>query len=251
MTRQLALLGGWAAAGVASALALFAWRALSSLTETVARACHELRGPIAAARLGLHLCARTGELSTLRLRAIDLELGRASLALEDLTDPRNPSLAPRRAEQVDLAGLLAASVDAWQPSAGQRGMRLRARWVGTPAQVSGDRLRLAQATGNLIANAIEHGEGPVEVQGRADGNLARIEIRDHGPGLPVPIAELTRRSHRRGGQRGHGLTIAAGIAAGHGGRLAAAPSDRGARLILELPIFGPGPLAHAVPRSER
>ncbi|MBV9049080.1 MAG: HAMP domain-containing histidine kinase [Solirubrobacterales bacterium] len=251
MTRQLVLLGGWAAAAVAGALALFAWRALSSLTETVARACHELRGPIAAARLGLHLGARTGELSPPTLRALDLELGRASLALEDLTDTRRAGLAPRTAEQVDVAALLADSAAAWRPSAAQRGVDLTARWASGPAYVFGDRLRLAQATGNLIANAIEHGEGPVEAQGRVDGLLVRIEIRDHGPGLPASVAELTRRSRRSPGQRGRGLTIAAGIAASHGGRLAAAPSERGARLVLELPLSDSAPAARALLGSNR
>jgi two-component system sensor histidine kinase QseC len=102
--------------------------------------------------------------------------------------------------------------------------------------VWGDRLRLAQATGNLIANAIEHGGGTVLVHGCcAQPGRARIEVIDTGPGLPAPVAELTRRRHRGHGVRGRGLAIAAAVAASHGGRLAAAPSRRGARLVLELP----------------
>jgi signal transduction histidine kinase len=37
-------------------------------------------------------------------------------------------------------------------------------------------------------------------------------------------------------ERGHGLRIAVGVARAHGGRLISAPSDRGARLVLELPL---------------
>jgi signal transduction histidine kinase len=37
-------------------------------------------------------------------------------------------------------------------------------------------------------------------------------------------------------ERGHGLRIAAGVARAHGGRLISAPSDRGARMVLELPL---------------
>ena len=111
-----------------------------------------------------------------------------------------------------------------------------ARWSGPPACVIGDRVRLAQATGNLIANAIEHGGGTVEVRGRADAGVVRVEVTDRGQGLPAPVAVLARRASRDGGRRGHGLAIAATIAAGHGGRLAAAPSERGARLVLELPL---------------
>src|ERR1700730_12880311 len=78
-------LSGWAAAGLA---ALIAWRVLGWRMEAVARACHELRGPLTAARLGLELGAREGSLTSARLAAIDLELARASLALDDLASPR-------------------------------------------------------------------------------------------------------------------------------------------------------------------
>ena len=101
----------------------------------------------------------------------------------------------------------------------------------------GDRLRLAQATGNLLANAIEHGGGKVEARGGVAHGRARIEVIDAGGGLPAPVAELaSRRQHGRG-TRGRGLAIASAIASGHGGRLAAAPSERGARLVLELPAI--------------
>jgi signal transduction histidine kinase len=239
VTARLLALGGWIAASFAAAIALLARHALAERMETVARACHELRGPITAARLGLQLGSRTGELSAARLRAVDLELGRASLALEDLARARTRGPSVRSVEDVDVAELLADSVEAWRASAADRGVELVLRWSGTRAQVIGDRLRLAQATGNLIANAIEHGQGAVEVRGRADSAGTRIEVSDHGPGLPAPVAELARRAHRGQGARGRGLAIAAAIAADHGGRLAAAPSERGAKLVLELPAAMP------------
>jgi signal transduction histidine kinase len=231
-------LAGWLAASGAVLLAGGAWRALAGRMETVARACHELRGPLTAARLGLQLGARSGELSPARLRAIDLELGRAALALEDLDTARTRRLVTRDTPAaVDLAELVADSVEAWRPTASTRRVALRASWAGTPAIVWGDRLRLAQATGNLIANAIEHGGGVVEVRGSAEEGRARIEVIDAGPGLPAPVAELVRRPHGGRGRRGRGLAIASAIAAGHGGRLSAAPSRRGARLVLELPAL--------------
>jgi len=64
----------------------------------------------------------------------------------------------------------------------------------------------------------------------------RIEVSDWGPGLPAPVAQLARRAHGGRGSRGRGLAIAAAIAEDHGGRLAAAPSEHGARLVLELPL---------------
>jgi signal transduction histidine kinase len=233
--------GGWLAASVAGLAAGGVWRALGGRMESVARACHELRGPLTAARLGLQLGASTGELSPARLRAIDLELGRAALALEDLDTARTRRInAWRPPEPVDLEQLVTDCLEALRPAAAARGVELRGAWSGSPAQVWGDRLRLAQATGNLIANAIEHGGGLVEVRGCADRARARIEVIDTGPGLPAPVDELARRRHRGRGTRGRGLAIATAVAVGHGGRLAAAPSRSGARLVLELPAVVAG-----------
>lgn len=233
-------IGGWLAASGAVLAVGAGWHALGGRMESVARACHELRGPLTAARLGLQLGASTGELSPARLRAIDLELGRAALALEDLDSARTRRTGVwRPPEPVDLEQLVRDSVEAWRATAAAPGVSVSASWSGRPARVWGDRLRLAQATGNLIANAIEHGGGVVSVRGCCSAaGRARIEVVDTGPGLPASVAELTRRRHRGRGERGRGLAIAAAVAAAHGGRLAAAPSRRGARLVLELPAVG-------------
>ena len=231
-------LAGWLSAVVAALFCVVARRSRSSTMEAVARVCHELRGPITAARLGLalELGARTSELSPARLRAIDFELSTAALALDDLVDVgvRRPRFVT--CEHVDIGALLADSVEALRPTAGDRGIALALARPGAAAMsVTGQRLRLAQATRNLIANAIEHGGGPVEVRGRVDAGRVRIEVTDGGPGLPAPVDQLTRRARAGRGTRGRGLAIAAAVAEEHGGRLAAAPSETGARLILELP----------------
>jgi signal transduction histidine kinase len=253
-------LGGWLAAGAAVFAAAGVWRALACRMEAVARACHELRGPLTAARLGLDSGAGNGQLTPARVRAIDLELGRAALVLDDLEGVRagRAWLRPggaiglvragrrwsRPGNAIDLEELVNDSVEAWRPTAVAHGVALRALWSGSGAMVWGDRLRLAQVTGNLISNAIEHGGGPVEVRGRGDRTQARIEVIDNGPGLPAPIPELMRGARTGRGRRGRGLAISSAIAAGHGGRLAAGPSVRGARLVLELPTMdspeGPG-----------
>ena len=114
-------------------------------------------------------------------------------------------------------------------------MRLRLEAPPQDVLLRGDRLRLAQACGNLLANAIEHGDGEVLLRARASAHTVRIEVLDDGPGLPAPVAVLARRPRGGRGARGRGLAIAADVAARHGGRLASAPCERGARLVLELP----------------
>jgi signal transduction histidine kinase len=96
-------------------------------------------------------------------------------------------------------------------------------------------VRLAQAIGNLLANALEHGSGVVEVGARSIAGRVRIEVSDEGAGLPAPVAELARRPRAGRGRRGRGLAIASDIVERHGGRLVSAPSPRGARLAIELP----------------
>ena len=105
------------------------------------------------------------------------------------------------------------------------------------ALVRGDRIRLAQAFGNLLANAIEHGGGHVELRAQLDARRVRVEVRDQGPGLPMTVGALAARGGRRArGRRGHGLAIASEIVTRHGGRVAAGPASRGARVSVELPL---------------
>jgi signal transduction histidine kinase len=235
-------LTAWALAGAGLVAAVLLHHRLARVTEAVARACHELRGPLTAARLGLELGPEIRPLPPGRIRAIELELGRAALALDDLSAVRTTGGAARYAA-VDLSRLAADEVEAWRPAARVHGATLRLDGPAAPLWVTGERLRLAQAIGNLIANAIEHGGGEVRVRLRRGQSVVRMEVVDDGPGLSRPVERLgDRRWFTWGGrrpERGHGLAIVRGIAAAHGGRLSAAPSDRGARLVLELPARDP------------
>jgi signal transduction histidine kinase len=226
-------------AGGALATAAVLHRRLDRRAELVARACHEARGPLTAARLGLHLLGDSRGPGELRMAAIDLELKRAGLALEDLHAARAGSRARDEARAVDVGRLVREAAAAWRPAARAAGVGLRLDAPAAPALVRGDRVRLAQACGNLLANAIEHGGERVALRARSDARCVRIEVRDDGPGLPAPVAELARRARGGRGARGRGLAIAAEIAARHGGRLSAAPARQGACLALELPLHHP------------
>ena len=239
--------GGWL---LAALVAVLSRSAAASRDTDVARACHELRGPLCAIGLGVELASRTGRLPSARVRALELELGRARQALDDLAvaggvrAQSHPTRAT--APQVGLGALLRESADAWRDAAGERRVRVELP-PGDEVFVTGQRLRLAQALGNLLANALEHGDGEVVMRLRAGTGIARVDVCDGGRGLPAPLAELTgsrghlRLRRPRVSERGHGLRIVAGVARAHGGRLISAPSDRGARLVLELPLAATGP----------
>lgn len=203
--------------------------------ELVARAAHELRGPLAAAHLGLQSLRREAGVSRWRCAAVDVQLQRAALAVADLAAAPRGGRCGDVAGVVDVASLLEEQVRAWRPMAASYGCELLMAPVSPAVVVGGDRQRLGPALGHVLANAAEHRRGRIEVSARQIGARGRIEVVDDGPGLPAPVTELTARPRAGRGMRGRGLAIAADIARRHGGRLASAPSDRGARLALDLP----------------
>jgi signal transduction histidine kinase len=206
----------------------------------VARARHEIHGPLCTAQLaldGLDRCAR--------VEAIGLELRRAALALDDLAGRRRHHVV----ERVDLGRLLTDARPAWQALADARGVTLIVE--PSPTFAVGDPLRLAQACANLVANAIEHGGGHVRVSSSERAGRARIEITDLGPGLPAPLPILVAAARGRRSTRGHGLAIASAIAERHGGRLTTIPAPAGARLVLDLPAADAPPFAAARRRPRR
>ncbi len=239
-------IAGWLAFACAVAAAVLVRHALSARSEAVARACHEVRGSLTAARLGLEWGSGGVQPPGSRLRAIELELERAAAALDYLQEVDRPSESEPVAELVDVRSWLLDSVEAFRPLADGFGMQLDLKWRGPGGEVRGRRARLAQASDNLIANAIEHGGSPIEVRAAADAGRIRIEVLDGGQGLSQAAAHvlqsaetpgrIPRRRRRRKSRRGRGLLIAREVAVEHGGTLTAAPSGQGARLVLELPL---------------
>jgi len=231
---------GWAVALAALGVAAVLRASTARRLALVAQAAHELRGPLGAALLGLHGVVSDAA-GRRRVAAVELELRRAGLALADLDAAPRGRRAPDRAEAVDVGALLAEAVDAWRPLACAFATELIVDDRAAHVLVRADRLRLTQAVGNLVLNALEHGAGPVRIRVHPAGGRVRIEVRDHGPGLPAPIAALTGDG-LHAARRGHGLAIAARAVRRHGGRLLTAPVSSGACVALELPranVAGP------------
>jgi signal transduction histidine kinase len=245
MTAVAAL--GWTAALCALAAAGLMRVSIGRRMALVAEAAHELRGPLSAALLGLHGVVADAA-GARRVAAVELELRRAGLALEDLDAAPRGRRAPQLAEPVEVGVLLADAVEAWRPLGRAVAAELLFEPPTSRMVVRADPLRLTQAVGNLVLNALEHGAGPVGVGAHANATRVRIEVRDHGPGLAVPVATLTGPPHD--GRRGHGLAIAARVAEHHGGRLLTAPVSSGCCVVIELPRADapPGGDRHAARR---
>ena len=217
---------GWlVAAGCAAALLRLRRR-----LELVAQAEHELRGPATA--IGLAVAAMRREPGGLRRAlVVESQLERMRAGLADLAAARSGVRAQPRPRTVSLDRLVRGAAAGWRPTAQAEGRRLRMRWEGDPAAVRADPGRLAQALGNLLANAMEHGSGPVELRGRTVGGRALIEVRDSGP------APDRRRA---GSGRGRGLAIAARAAEEAGGRVTLDRGEHGTVALVELPLRDEG-----------
>src|SRR4051795_4098492 len=130
-----------AVAAASTGVAGMAWRELRRGRELVARACHELRGPLTAAHLALHAGARHADPGdSARLAAIELELRRAGLALDDLAAARAGRRAGDRDDVVDVGALVSDQVAAWEPIAPVFGCELRVAPAEPDLFVRGDRV---------------------------------------------------------------------------------------------------------------
>jgi signal transduction histidine kinase len=222
----IAALAGWT---VAATLALAVLR-LRHRLELVAEAAHELRG--AATAIALAAAALRREPGGVR-RTLALEpaVERMRGGLADLDAGRAGSSAELRPADVPLAPLLRGIAAGWRPAPDLADRRMRLSWDGRPAVVRADRRRLAQAFSNLVANAVEHGSGEVELRGRSERDTVVVEVRDGGPAdRPGPTAP----------GRGRGLAIAGRAVEEAGGRLRIDRGPRGTVAAIELPLHRDG-----------
>jgi signal transduction histidine kinase len=229
-------LGGWACAAAALGTVAVLRHREEARLALVAEASHELRGPVTAVQLGLAGLARDAEPERARrAAALDLELRRAGLALADLAAAPAGRRAPDRPGPVDVADVLAEAAEAWTPVARAFGGRIELEpctewWV-----VRADRVRLAQALGNLVANAIEHGRPPVVLRARRVAQKLGSRWRTRAPGSARCPKATGGGAHA--GRRGHGLAVAARVAAASGGRLVTGHEPAWRTVALELPLL--------------
>ncbi len=217
---------GWALAAV---LAIGGLRARRRL-ELAAQAAHELRG--AAVTVALAAAALRREPGGIRRAlAIEAAVERLRGGLADLDCARDGQRAVASPAVVSLERLLRGTVAGWRSAARRNGRPMRLRWDGAPADVRVDRRRLAQALSNLVANAVEHGSGPVELSGRRVGSDVVVEVRDGGPAKGTGTTR-----DRPDPDRGRGLAIATRAVEEAGGRLALDSRPDGTTAAIELPL---------------
>ena len=203
--------------------------------DFVAEAGHELRTPLALLRaeldFALHHAESEDELRA-ALREASAETDRLVQLAGDLLLIASSDRGKLRLRQEHVSAReLLESVDnrfAWRAQEAGRALEVDAP-VGLG--LTGDRLRLEQALGNLVENALRHGAGAVRLQARSVDGRVELHVRDEGAGLPpefVPRAfqRFSRLDESRtSGGAGLGLAVVDAIADAHGGSAGAAGAD--------------------------
>ena len=188
-------------------------------------ASHELRTPLALLRAELELALRrprTAAELELALRSAAEETERLSRLAEDLLliARADQGALPIRREHTPAADVLATVAERFAVRARSHAQTVHVEDVD--AVLDADPLRVEQALGNLVDNALAYGGGSVTLAARLRDGVVELHVTDDGPGFPEDFVErafdrFSRADDARGrGGTGLGLSIVALIAHAHG-----------------------------------
>jgi len=228
---------------------------LGTLGEIGAGLAHELNQPLAALMASTQAAKRllddeAPDLATAReavahataqaRRAADV-VQRLRRSIEPGADNGAASLQPVR---LDLA--LRNALELVEPELRRLNVALQPNPATLPAlEVRADPVGLDQVLHNLLANALQalersaDGERVLTLALARDGALARLDLRDNGPGIaPEALPHLFEPFYTtREGGLGLGLSLSLSLAERFGGTLSAKPAaPRGAEFSLALPL---------------
>lgn len=212
----------------------------------IADAAHELRSPLATLRAELELSRRRRR----DRRTLEQVLDSALSETERLCRLADDLLLLARVEQgalelqiepVLVSELLEGVAQRFAAAAALHGRTVRVVETRFPLVLRADRLRLEQAVGNLVDNALRHGAGAVTLSVGIEGASTAILVGDEGGGLPDGIAASAFRPFKRGPGvgagtgSGLGLAIASEIARAHGGVITARRHPAGSAMVVVIP----------------
>lgn len=204
---------------------------------------HEMRGPLSRMAIALPLVRADGESSPYldhierNMHAMDRLIGEL-LALSRGQTP--PELYQ---EPLDLAEMAQDLIEERSLLMTQLGITVDTRFESAP--VTGDRLLIDRALGNLLDNALKYGKAPLRVETGRDGDLAAFRVIDHGPGIPEqdlphvfePFYRPDTSRSRQSGGTGLGLAIVKTVAQSHGGEAVLSATDgHGTTATLRIPL---------------
>jgi signal transduction histidine kinase len=211
----------------------------------VADAGHELRTPVAVVKTELEGAMRTGDygpdVREALVAAIE-ECDRLAQLAEDLLVVARSAEGelPVRPEVLEVRPLLDDVRQRFADRAAQRNRSIRVE-AEDALRLTGDPLRVRQAVGNLVDNALRHGDGEIVLRSRRASTGVELEVSDRGPGFEPAIADRAFERFARGdrartrGGTGLGMAIVRAVAEAHGGRAEIVAAGDGATVRIWLP----------------
>ena len=212
---------------------------------------HELRTPLTTVRMAADtLHDARADLPPALARSTELmvdELDRFESLLGDLLEISrlDAGVAELSVEPLDARAVVSGVVEAVRPLAAGSGSAIELVVPAQEVTAELDQRRVARILRNLLANALDHGEGrPIMVWLGADEHAVAVLVRDYGVGLRHGEEELVFNRfwradpsrNRRTGGTGLGLSISLEDARLHGGWLQAwGEPAAGAAFRLTLP----------------
>ncbi|MCJ2182633.1 ATP-binding protein, partial [Novosphingobium sp. 1949] len=197
---------------------------------------HDLRTPLTRLRLCLAMMrCSDDELETTANRQVD----RIEAMLEQFLDMAR-GFAQEPVCDCDLVAVLEAALrDADPEGVVETDLPATLHAALRPVAV-------ARAVGNLLGNALRHGQPGVCLRLERTGEGVVITVRDHGPGFDAASAERLLRPFARGNSArggdgtGLGLAIVERVALAHGGQVRFAQREGGFEARLHLPYQSRG-----------
>lgn len=228
-----------------------------AVAEFLDLAGHELRGPITSLKGQAQLFRR--RLARQNDREPDVaELNKMLYQVERLEHELDVYLEAARIQRkrartvpelFDLADLVRKLVDLYAHSAASAAVRLETDTTTLFGVWDKRRLRLALSV--LLANAVKYGgEAEVVVRLHQVGDTVRIEVLDHGIGIPSKERGAIFKAYATGSNAensgvGLGLFVARELTRKHHGRIGVRPRDGGGSMFwMELPLTPPEPTGH-------
>ena len=230
---------------------------------------HELRTPLNAI-LGWAEMLCTGRVEgAMREKAVACIYNgarRQAQLIDDLLDVARITSGKLRLQRtfVDLREPVREALQAAQPAADARRIRLSLFLDGPLGHVYGDGARLQQVASNLLSNAVKFTPdgGAAEVTLRQAGGMVEMIVHDTGKGIAPGFLPWVFEPFRQGDDSttrvhsglGLGLSIVKSIVEAHGGRVTvqSAGEGRGATFTVRVPVASPAEAVHAADaRHER
>lgn len=223
--------------------------ALSAMGGLAMNLAHEIRNPLNAAVLQLHLLTRnldrieadegTRDALKDRARIVGDEIGRLNRLLTEFLELARPRGIAR--EPVHLPRLADEVLDLEAETAKSRGIKIVRDLPEDGCVAIGDREKLKQVTINLVVNALEamkQDGGTLTVRVRPEGERVVMRVEDTGPGIAselLPNVWDPFFTTKEAGT-GLGLSIVRKIVDQHGGEVdIQSERGRGAQVVVSIP----------------